>query len=250
MAKAATYRKNLTLSLGPISTLVDLTTVSPETKSEINRICPDHKTKLNQQYMCQTDGGHTVNWGTWIHGVPTEDGYRVVDVDNRPTVEASTGLDLTPVSRKELDAATIDGTGLYYAEPSNTHSTKTWTLFTRLVDGNTALVTRGALRRGTGTEKLWRLSTFNGFLVLREIRYPENLKPAPTVETIKVPKDESDMFAQFATKRTVPWEQFDATDIMAQRVEAWKTDGTTFETLTPAAPEQDLKTLLAAALEL
>jgi len=159
-------------------------------------------------------------------GYETADGYRIVDDAVRPKVEASGGLVLTPVPKKDLEAATLEGDGLYYATPSNEHVESTWAIFNKLVNGKTALVTKGALRAGTNTEKLWRVTTFNGYLVLREIRFPENLKPSPEAISKKVDKDTYELVMQFADKLSTEWSDFDSTDTMAARMAEWMDEGT------------------------
>ncbi len=251
----ASYRKNLMLSLGPISTSVDLETVAPKKSSGLNRLCPDHTVKLSQKYKCPGTSDadeHEVVWGSWDMGYETADGYKIVDEAAKPEVESVGGLALTPVPKKDLESATLEGDGLYYAKPSNAHAESTWAIFNKLVSGKTALIARGALRKGTNTEKLWRVTTFNRYLVLREIRFPENLKPSPEAISKKVDKATYELVAQFADKLTTEWSDFDSTDTMSARMADWMDEGTE-AVPSPihdtAAPQLDLKAALVEALK-
>lgn len=247
----ASYRKNLTLSLGPISTQVDLEAAAPTKKSPLNRICPQHTIKLSQSYKCPGTGeaeAHEVPWNTWRMGKPTEDGYTVVNEETKPTVESSPGLKVTPVPREQLESSTFEGPGLYYAKPSSEHQYETWGIFAKLVEGDTALVARGALRKGT--EKLWRVTSFNGYLVLREILFPENLRPSPVERGSEADDEMLGLVGQFVDKMHTEWVDFDSSDAMATRLEAWMTDGEDYVADEAApAPVVDLKAQLAAMLE-
>jgi hypothetical protein len=250
------YLKNLTLSLGLISTTVDLMTVQPSVRSGLNRICPDHSIKLSQQYKCpgtRDADEHTVPWNTWNMGMETGDGWQVVPVEERPKAEKVSGLTLTPVPRKELDSATLEGHGLYYAKPSNEHSEKVWALFHKIVSGSKiAFVSRGAIRSGANTDKLWRLTTFNGYLVLREIRFPENIKPSPEAVKAKVDKGDLAMVSTFVDKMSTDWSDFDSEDKMSARIAEWMNTGTEVSAgiaSEDAPPAQDLSSMLGAMLE-
>ena len=246
----------MTLSLGLISTSVDLVTVQPSVRSGLNRICPDHSVKLSQQYSCpgtRDEDAHVVQWGSWNMGMETGDGWKIMAEEEKPDVDKVSGLTLTPVPRKELETSTLEGNGLYYAKPSNEHSEKVWALFAKIVSGSkTALVSRGAIRKGTNTEKLWRVTTFNGYLVLREIRFPENIKPSPEAVETKVDREELAMVNTFVEKMSTDWNDFDSEDKMSARIAEWMGTGTEVSAgvaSEDAEPAQDLKAQLAAMLE-
>ncbi len=250
----SSYRKNLMLSLGPISTQVDLESVAPRIKSGLNRVCPTHMVKLSQLHECsgtKDAESHKVPTGEWEMGVEHDGTYKVVDKETRPKVEASGGLSLIPVPKKDLEAATFEGDAIYYAKPSTEHAVETWAIICKIVAGKTALIAKAALRAGMNTEKLWRVTTFNGYLVLREIRFPENVKATPDTPNTKVDKATYDLVMQFVEKLSTDWVDFDATDAGAQRLKDWLSDGTDVEAGTPVdstAPTVDLKTMLEEAL--
>jgi hypothetical protein len=248
------YKKNLILSLGLISASVDLDTVAPRAASGLNRICPDHAVKLKQQYNCpgsEDAESHLIPWGTWDMGAETGDGYKVVNQEERPRVEGASGLTLVPVPRKDLESSTFEGDAIYYAMPSTEFVQESWAILNKVVQGaKVALITKGALRAGTNTEKIWRLTSFNGYLVLREIRFPQGIKPRPEIPKAKPDKATMDLVSQFIDKLSVEWDEFDATDTMAARMSEWMSEGTDVESQeVPKDPAPlDLKAALAAAL--
>lgn len=250
----ASYRKSLTLSLGLISLQVDLETVAPKVKSDLNRICPDHHVKLSQEYKCpgtSEDEKHVVTWGSWKMGKPTDDGYKVVNQEARPEVEKSKGMALTVVPKKGFEATTFYGESLYYATPSNEHMEQSWAILNKVVQsGKVALIARGALRKGTGTEYLWRLTSFNGYLVLRQVVFPENIKPSPELPKVKVNAKSYKLVQTLIDQLTTDWEKFDATDTMAARTAKWIDGGEDVEAqAAEVAPEMDMNAMLEAAIK-
>ena len=186
-------------------------------------------------------------------GMETADGWTVVPVEERPKAEKVSGLTLTPVPRKELDSSTLEGHGLYYAKPSNEHAEKVWALLNKIVSGSkVALVSRGAIRAGANTDKLWRVTTFNGYLVLREIRFPENIKPSPEAVQAKASKEDLAMVNMFVEKISTDWSDFDSEDKMSARIAEGMETGTDVSAgvaSEDAEPAQDLSTMLGSMLE-
>lgn len=249
------YKKNLMLSLGLISASVDLETVAPRAKSGLSRLCPDHTVKLKQKYECPGTAdaeAHDIAWNAWVMGAETVDGWKITNEEERPRVEGSAGFQLVPVPAKDLESHTFEGDAIYYASPNNEHVEQAWQILNKVVSkGKVALIAKGALRAGTNTEKIWRLTTFNGYLVLREVRFPENVKPSPEAPKVKVDKETMGMVDQFIEKLTTEWADFDATDTMAARMAEWMGEGTEVEAAAKAPADNvvDLKAALAAALE-
>lgn len=255
MTAAKAYRKNLILSLGLISVSVDLTTVAPRKASGLNRLCPDHTVKLSQKYKCPgtaESDEHEVAWGSWNMGYETADGYTVVNVEDKPSIEASGGLSLVPVPAKDLESATFEGEAIYYAEPSNEHVEQTWQVLNAVLKkGKVALISKGALRKGTNTEKIWRLTRFNEYLVLREIRFPDNVKAAPEAPSGKLNRDLVTMAHTVIDSVTAKWEDFDSSDSMAARMAEWMGQGTEVEAgeIVENKPEVDLMAALSQMME-
>lgn len=247
------YRKGLTISLGLISAQVDLHTVAPEVKSGLNRLCAEHIVKLRQKYECPGTAdaeAHDVPWGSWVMGLETNDGYRLVDADQRPSVEATSGLTLVPVPRTDLESSTFEGDSIYYAAPSNEHTGQAWAVLSRVVqEGDVALIAKGALRKGP-TEKIWRLSSFNGYLVLREVRFPEEIKASPEAPAVTVDDNQYAVVKQFIDGLTTAWDDFDSSNAMAARMSDWLSTGTDVNaTEASAAVVPDLFEALRASLE-
>jgi non-homologous end joining protein Ku len=248
------YRKGLTLSLGLISAQVDLHTVAPKSKTGLNRLCPEHTVKLKQKYECPGTSAaeaHDVPWGSWVMGVDTGDGFKVVNEEERPTIEAAGGFTLVPVPRTDLEASTFEGDGIYYVAPNTEHSDQAWAILNRVVqEGEVALITKGAMRKGP-TEKIWRLSSFNGYLVLREIRFPEEIKPSPEAPEVPIDDTQYALVQQFLGGLTTAWEDFDSSNAMAARMQEWLGTGTDVaaESAAPAPQAPDIFAALKASLE-
>jgi hypothetical protein len=183
-------------------------------------------------------------------GVPIDGGYRILEEETKPKVEAASGFKMVPVPRDQLESATFEGTSVYYARPSNEHAYETWGAFEALVKGDTALVCRGAIRKGTGTDKLWRVSSFNGYLVLREIRFPENLNPAPVERGTEADPVTLELLETFVEKMKIEWSDFDSEDKMAKRLNDWMSGGEAVESVeaADAAPVMDLQAQLKAMM--
>lgn len=243
------YRKGLLLTLGPLRVAVDLNTVAPARRTGLKRLCPDHKVPLHQQYECPE--GH-VPEGYVTGKAQAEGGWKIVQPEEKPSVEAAQVLELTPVPAKELADHTFQGGSFYYAQPNSVGEQLNWELFRRsLKDGKTAFVARGAMRRGG--EKLWRLDLFRGYLVLREIVFPENIKPAPDVAEVKVDKETAALVKQLIAAKLTEWDKFDSEDTLSKRVEEWigagaDVEGTKESTPSPKQAVSSLQDALRAAV--
>lgn len=252
------YRKNLSLSLGPIQAAVNLLTVLPSVKSDTHRYCPEHRLRLNQHYVCLNIDGeeaHNIEWGQWVLGADTTDGFKLVDQDSKPKVDRTDALVMTPVPTKEIEANTIEGPAIYYCQPSTAAGHQAWAIMHKVVrSGKTTLITKGALR--AGREKLWKVTTFRDYLVLREIVFPENITDTPENVDFKVDAATSKLVGQFVDNLMTSWEDVDTTDSMEERITAWlesgetidRPEGETKEVVTGQAGE-DLKASIAKAIE-
>lgn len=244
----SSYRKNLILSLGPIQASVDLDTVAPTVKSSFHRYCPEHKARITQLSQCP-DGEHVVGWGEWILGAETAEGLKFVDEGDKPEVPRTDALTLTPVPAKELNDASLLGSTMYYCKPSTEMAGQTWAILYRLLKGGkTALITRGALRKNS--EKLWRVTLFRDYIVLREVLFPENIKDAPDPVATKVDKATLGLVTQFVDGLMTSWDEFDTTDTMKAKTDEWLLKGTSFEAAeTKEEPTLDLTAALQMAIE-
>lgn len=220
------YKKNLLLQIGPIQTAVDLHTVKPsQSQSSVRRLCPEHKVPLSQQYVCTEDDNHkTFAWGEWASGVQTPDGWRIVRESERPSVAASDVLTLIPVPASEVRDQTFEGENIYYCQPSSEPSKLTWTILNRqMQSGKVVFLARGALRQGRA--KLWKLELFRGYPVLREILFPENLKPTPETEPMKIDKETQTLVAKFIEASMSSWDDVDTTDDFKAKFDQWVAAG-------------------------
>jgi non-homologous end joining protein Ku len=234
--------------LGPIQASVDLDTVAPTTKSNVHRYCPEHKARISQFYQCP-DGEHVVGWGEWVLGAETAEGLKFVEEASKPEVARNDSLTLTPVPAKELNNTSLLGSTMYYCKPSTETAGQTWAILYRLLKGGkTALITRGALRKNS--EKLWRVTLFRDYIVLREVLFPENIKDAPDPVDTKVDKATFGLVTQFVDGLMSSWDEFDTTDTMKAKTNEWLLKGTTFEAAeVKEEPTLDLTAALQMAIE-
>ena len=210
--------------MGPIVASVNLLTVLPSPKSDTHRYCPKHRVRLNQQYICTEGDGHPVEYGQWVLGADTAGGFKLVDQDSKPKVDRTDTLTLTPVPAKEIEANTIEGPAIYYCQPSTAAGHQAWAIMHKVVKtGKTALITKGALR--AGRERLWRVTTFRGYLVLREIVFPDNITDTPEGVDFKVDAATGKLVATFVENLTTSWEDVDTTDSLEDQITAWLASG-------------------------
>lgn len=241
------YRKGLLLSLGSIlQTQVDLHAVRPgRSDTSLKRLCPNHHQPLKQSMKC-LEGPHDVD--TWVMGRENPDGWQIVE-GSRPEFEAADVLELTPVPATDLEANTFYGESIYYAQPSNLAGLQAWqVLHDLLAKHKIALVAKAALRRGS-TEKLWRLDLFRGYIVLRELVYPDDIRDVPEQETVKLARPLVALVNQFVDQLVTKWDNFDTTNVGRERLEEWIGQGTVVAKQVPADETQNRPLDLMAALQ-
>jgi len=252
------YRKNLLLSLGPIQAAVNLLPVLPSIKSDTHRYCAEHHIRLNQHYVClnvEGEDSHGVEWNTWVLGADTADGFKLVDADTKPKVDKTDALTLTPVPAREIEANTIEGSAIYYCQPSTAAGHQAWAIIHKVVkNGKTALITKGALR--AGREKLWRVTTFRGYLVLREIVFPSTITDTPENVDFKVDAPTAKLVAEFVDNLMTSWEDVDTMDNMEERITTWLESGESIDRpegepkeVTTGQAGDDLKASIAKAIK-
>lgn len=252
----AAYKKDLILSIGPIQTTVNLHTVQSSSGPSRRIICPDHLVPLSQQYVCEEDDNHrTFSWGEWAYGMETPEGFRVLKDEEKPQPEPTNELALIPVPAQEIRDNTFEGDSMYYCQPSSKASALTWTILNRqLKTGKVSFMTRGCLRRNS-KEKLWKLELFRGYPVLREIAFPDNLKPEPDAEIaedVTVDKPTQKLVSEFIDASMSTWDDVDTTDTWQEQFEEWINDSeivrpnVSEESATKQSPEDLIKGLQEA----
>lgn len=243
------WRKDIALTIGPITTLVNLHTVVPgDSKgSQVKRICPDHKVPLKQSLACPEDN-QRFSWGEWMEAVETPQGWRQVDPSERPTLEEGTkSLELVPVPVKEIEDNSFEGDSCYWLEPSNEVSLTTWSILVQqLKTGKVVFLTRGGFSKGH-KEKLWKIELFRGYPILRELLFPDVIKEPPEAEPVKVDKETRDLVKQFIETRMSTWEDIDTTDNLQKQFEKWIQSGelVTVTESTGSAPKQTHEDMIA-----
>lgn len=225
---AGSYRKALTLNIGVIQTTVDLTAVIPSTdRPQAKRLCPEHHIQLKQAHRCPA--GHIVDEP--ILGYSDGDRWRLDD-GNKPEIAAAIGMELTPVPVKQLAEHTFDGPSAYWLAPSQETSLQGWHVIRSiLAKKKVAFICKGTLRRGSA-EKLWRIGLFQDHLIMREIVFPDRIRPHPKVPKVALKRELVALAQQFVETVTDDWKDIDTTDIGTQAVKQW------IETL-PSVPKQE-----------
>jgi non-homologous end joining protein Ku len=217
------YRKELLLSLGLITAQVDLHSVAPTKKSGFNQYCAEHRTRIKQRRWCP-EGDHEAF--DVVSGMDAVSHVKFVDPARKPEFPKDDRLQLTPVPADEITAF-AEG-GFYYCQPSSVATANTWAALKAVLDkGKVAFVAKGSLR--SGERKLWRLDCFNDYLVLRELRYPEDVRGVPEQVTIKPSREEMRLFTQVVDSMTVPWDKFDSANENMPLIERWLADAEMIE---------------------
>lgn len=229
------------LSLGSvIQAQVDIHTVIPTVKSGAHLLCATHTKRVSQFYRCEE--GEEVAWGELARGIETAEGWKV-QTDPPPRSEADKTIPLTPVPLNELLEQTFEGPAIYYLVPNAAAANQVWQVLAQIVKrGKIALISKMALGERQN-EKMWRLDLFRGYLVLRELVYPEVIKAVPEIPEAKIDKQISTLVDQFVENLVSSWDSFDSSDPNIKRFDAWIQAGTTV-----AGPEVQVKEVSPAPL--
>lgn len=202
-------RRGFQLSLGPITAPTQLLSVIPSQKDEVRTLCKEHKVPINQVYRCPKDGEirpETVK-GLSLGG----DTYQVYEQEALPDYPADPGITFTAVPAEAFLDACLPAENNYYVAPEAT-AAMAWEVFYRLAqDRKLALIGVGALRENS--RKLYRLSTFNGYLTLQSYAFPEHIREAPERPEVSVPRTMMTLARQFLASIEVEWAKFDSTDV-------------------------------------
>lgn len=253
------YRKGLTLSLGSVLNLrVDVNSVIPSASKsggQTKMICTEHQAGVKQQYLCE-EGDHHLYPNETGRGVPMGDGkFRVLEKHDRPQVPKVEVLELTPVPTKELTDNTVEGESFYYLTPTTDADKALYGVVQKLADlPKMTFITRGPLRTST-IDKMWRVETFRGTLVLREMKFPSQINKAPDFEVDSVDKATYDLAKQFVGTLLTTWDKVDTHDRATELFQQWVDTGHDIEFTAPteekSASEKavDLQNTLAAAVK-
>lgn len=249
------YRKGMMLSLGVISASVDLYAVVPTDKARSTRmLCPTHHEPLKQQYICeQGENLHPVARDEAVRGIETVNGWIIAPDEEKPSAETSKQLELTPVATAVLSERTFEGPAIYYLTPSSAVSMQAWEVLVGILKkGKISLVTKNALGQ-SAREKLWKLDLFCGYLVMRELVYPEAIRPVPDILHVKVDKKITVLVEQFVENLLTDWDSLDSSDSNARRFDEWMAAGKTVitqpTTQTESSPVPLLEALQEAVIE-
>ncbi|RKX65904.1 MAG: hypothetical protein DRP42_04105 [Tenericutes bacterium] len=139
-----------------------------------------------------------------------------------PKHEATEKLVMTPVPADDLESNTVPGDSIYYVKvKEKSGGQDQWLIFDELVrDKKTAYIVKAALRKGR--ESLYRLTIFNGYLALQQIRFPESVREMPEIPTTATPKKTIKEYVSLAKQlggaTKVEWDKFDSTDEFEQKM--------------------------------
>jgi non-homologous end joining protein Ku len=179
-------------------------------------VCPDHKTFVHQELHCDESTNHEVARDTTLRGAITEDGMRVINPEETPRFEASSTFDLVPVPADDLDTHTARDKSVFYVLPKpKTGSEEAWLTFMELVrDKKTAYVINGSIR--AGKKNLYRLTEFNGYLAIQQLKFPSAVREAPPTPETDATKATLKQFLaitkQLSEQQSVEWTKFDSVD--------------------------------------
>ena len=207
-----TYR-NIPITLGPVTLYAALSSAFDKSNSGLKMVCPEHDSFVHQELKCD-EGDHLVNRFETRRGIVTEDGLRILA--SVPKHEATEKLVMTPIPAAELESNTVPGDSIYYVKvKEKSGGQDQWLIFDELVrDKKTAYVVKAALRKGR--ESLYRLTIFNGYLALQQIRFPESVREHPEKPSTNTPKktikEYVSLAKQLSNATEVDWDKFDSSD--------------------------------------
>jgi non-homologous end joining protein Ku len=191
-------------------------------------ICPEHKSLVHQELHCD-DAEHEVDRNATLRGQITEEGIRIIDPEEIPQFDASETFDLVAVSADDLETYTSPDRSVYYVLPKPKSGSDTvWHVFYDLVGNKkVAYVVNGSLRKGR--RSIYRLTHFNGYLALRQLKFPADVREAPEMpeatETKKVLTEFKKIAKEFSDSAMVNWEQFDSEDEYKDRINEFLSRG-------------------------
>ena len=201
-------RSGFILNLGLVTIPVDLHSVIPSNKRGAGTrvLCQEHMTPIRQVYQCPTDDQLKPDT---VKGIEVTKGKYAIPEDE-DTILASEGIELVAVPTADLNEATITGDKLYYLSPP-TSSLQAWEVLFRLArDKKRTLIGQTAIRKNS--RKIYRLTTFNDYLVLQNIEFPEHVREAPPIVHPTVSKAMMAQARKVLEATEIPWEKFDAED--------------------------------------
>jgi non-homologous end joining protein Ku len=186
-------------------------------------LCEEHHVPLKQYLQCPgTDDAEPHNDVNIVRGVEAPDGW-VILTTPKPTAEEvkpeidKKALNLYPIPASEVEANTVVGESIYYLAPSTAASYQVWAILAAIVKKG-----KGAF---TPNEKMYRLESFRGYLVLRELVFPDKISETPPTPEVKVDRAMAGLVEQFVDNLVAPWDAFDSSDTNAKRFDAWVAQG-------------------------
>lgn len=238
-------RSGFQLNLGLMSVPVNLYSVIPsDTGRKMRNLCATHKVPIKQAYLCPED--QELNPPIVKGFEVRKNQFSILDDADVASIEflADDGMDLVAVPTESLDNHTVPGSTLYYAQPHQT-AVKAWEIIFRLTqDRKRTLVGQTALR--ANSRKLYRLTVFNDYLVLQEVRFPEQVREAPERPTVTIEKRLMDQAKSVLDAIEVDWSKYDANDEMLAKFRSLVEQGETVVTATSEGDTPNVTDLMEA----
>ena len=224
--KRRAVASNVVLNIGTslVNLQVDLLSARPSDKTGFSSLCPscEDPHAVSERYICSEQAGHgpftrsQLKKGREIDKVL----YSVTDKDEELVKETTITKD-EPVRVRIFDAAAVAAstrpTGVSYLLRPLGKTLASYAAFAEFVaDPKMAFLAEVMVR---GSQKLYRLESWNGQLVLQELIRPNELAVAePVVE--KVSKDAKAMLKQIIEMETETFKADEFRWITPERVEA------------------------------
>lgn len=218
----SSYRSGFQLQFGLLSLPVNLYSVIPSNKGKKRKtLCAEHQVPIRQVYQCPEDEALAPET---VKAVEVSKGnYLIPEVEEPEEIPADDGIEFVAVPSADVEQATIPTNTLYYLQPHATAQTAWEILFRLARDAKVTLIGQTALR--ANSRKIYRLTTFNDYLVLQGLEFPEHIREAPEREKVTVPKKLMAQAKQVLDAITVTWEDVDTSDEGLRRFLATAEDG-------------------------
>lgn len=240
------YRSKLMFTLGPIQTPVNLNSAVPASKGDVHLYCPIHKARVTQFYQCEQ---HQLGFYELAKGIETPEGVRLVASADRPKIPPSQSINFRPVPAEQVSQRTLDTDGVYYCSPSIEAGKEAWAIFAKIAsDPSICLVARASLT--ANSQKLFRLGLFNGYLTLRGMKFPEDVRPHPEMIDATVDPAIWGLVSQFVSQQMADWDAIDTENQVATRLADWAAGGELLPNTEPLhATIPNMQEALRAAVE-
>jgi non-homologous end joining protein Ku len=231
MAKITKWVSDLTLRIGPIQTTGALTGVRKSKqkakKPSFRYVTPEGKA-VQQRYVDDEDTQYTVDQLGKATVVTDDEGNEtLVPVAAEAIAKAKesslpkniVNLTVHPAAQVNRELYQSEANGYVFTPNEDDPANVAWhDLLIRLVaDKSNAYISKANVR---GNEGLYRLTTWNGRLVLQRVLYPAEVNEYADVDLNPVASETVEKFEQWVTTQTVPFDPNEYEDNVAANLAA------------------------------